>query len=139
MRNGKRQRTIDEFSVSQLLDDFLSPEIEPRGKSVNELDDEKYIRMMLEKDMQRTIEREKRAHQLRRVKTPISHKDTLDENIRKRYFPYMDERPPKKEITPEDIFVEEILNTLVVKDVSKLASKMRQAVDFVQDAFDINP
>jgi len=133
MRNGKRQRTIDDLSVSKLLDEFLHPETEPRGKSVNEMDDEEYIKMMLKKDMQRTIEREKKGHQLKRVKTPSSHKDSLDENIRKKFFPYMDERSPKKEITPEDIFVEEIVNSLVVKDVSNLASKMRQAVDFVQD------
>ncbi|MHA2024935.1 MAG: hypothetical protein ACW98U_03445 [Candidatus Thorarchaeota archaeon] len=133
MRNGKRQKTTDEFTVSQLLDDFLHPESKPSDKSVNEMDDEDYIRMMLEKDIQRTLEREKRAHQLRRDKTPSSYKDTLDENIRKKFFPYMDERPPKKEFTAEDIFVEEILNTLVVKDVSKLASKMRQAVDFIQE------
>jgi len=138
MRDGKRQKTINEFLVSQLLDDFLSPEIEPSGRSVNEIDDEEYIRMMLEKDKQRTIERTKRAFQLRRDKTPSSYKDTLDENIRQRFFPYMDERPPKKKVTPEDIFVEEILNTLVVKDVSNLASKMKQAVDFIQEAFDMS-
>ncbi|MFW9810594.1 MAG: hypothetical protein ACFFE6_14545 [Candidatus Thorarchaeota archaeon] len=133
MRNGKRRKTIDDFSVSQLLDDFLSPETEPSGKSVNEMNDEEYIRMMLKKDIQRSMERTKRAHQLRRDKTPSSYKDTLDENIRKRYFPDMDEKPPKKEVTPEDIFVEEIVNTLVVKDVSILASKMKEAVDFIQE------
>ncbi|MFW9815695.1 MAG: hypothetical protein ACFFEW_07180, partial [Candidatus Thorarchaeota archaeon] len=106
---------------------------ETSGKSVNEMNDEEYIRMMLKKDIQRTIEREKRATRLRRDTTPSSYKDTLDENIRKKYFPDMDERPPKKGVTPEDLFVEEIVNTLVVKDVSDLASKMKQAVDFVQE------
>jgi hypothetical protein len=138
MRNGKRQKSISEFSVSQLLDDFLSPVIESSGKSVNEMDDEEYIRMMLKKDMQRTIEREKRAHQLKRVKIPSPQKDTLDENIRQKYFPYMDEQPPLKEATPDDIFVDEIVNTLVVKDVSSLASRMRQAVDFVQEEMGTN-
>jgi len=138
MRNGKKQRTIEELSVTQLLDEFLHPETVHRDTYVNEMDDEEYIRMMLKKDIQRTLEREKRVHQLKRVKTPKSHKETLDENIRKKYFPYMDERSPKKEITPEDIFVDEIVNTLVVKDVSKLASKMRQAVDFVQEELGTN-
>ena len=133
MRNGKKKKTIDEFSVTQLLDSFLHPEIEASGKPVNEIDDEEYIRMMLKKDMQRSLERTKRVHQLRRDKTPSSYKDTLDENIRRKYFPDMDERPPKKEVTPEDIFVEEILDTLVVKDVSNLASKMILAVDFIQE------
>jgi hypothetical protein len=133
MRNGKKQRTIDEFSVSQLLDYFISPRIEASGKPVNEIDDEEYIRMMLEKDKQRKLERTKRAAQSKRDKTPSSHRDTLDEYIRQRYFPYMDERLPKKEVLPDDILVEEILDTLVVKDVSDLASKMKQAVDFIQE------
>ncbi|MFW9891655.1 MAG: hypothetical protein ACFFFO_05595, partial [Candidatus Thorarchaeota archaeon] len=121
MRNGKKQKTINDFSVLQLLDDFLSPETEPIGKSVNEMDDNEYIKMMLRKEKQRTIERTKRAHQLKRDKNPSFQKDTLDENIRKRYFPVIDEKPPKKEVTPEDIFVEEIVDSLVVKDVSNLA------------------
>jgi hypothetical protein len=133
MRNGKKQKTIDRFSVSRLLDDFLSPTNETSGKSPNELDDEEYIRMMLEKEKQRTKERAKRASQIKRDKIPSSQKDILDENIRQRYFPDMDEGPPKKEVSPEDSFVEEILDTLVVKDVSDLACKMKQAVDFVQE------
>ena len=133
MRNGKSQKTIDEFSVSQLLDDFLSPEIKTSGKPANEMNDQEYIRMMLEKDMQRTLERTKREFQLQRGKTPSSLKDTLDENIRQKYFPYMDDRPPRKEVLPEDVLVQEILDTLVVKDVSDLASKMKQAVDFIQE------
>jgi hypothetical protein len=133
MRDRKRKKTIDEFSVSQLLDDFLSPKNDASGKSVNEMDDEEYIRMMLEKDKQRTLERKKRAFHSKRVKTPRLQKETLDKNIRLKYFPYMDEGLFKKEISPEDILVEEILDTLVVKDVSELASQMRVAVDFVQE------
>ena len=133
MRNGKKQKTIDELSVSQLLDEFLGSKIEASGKPVNGMTDEEYIRMMLEKDKQRVIERKKRAARLKRDKAPSFQKDTLDERIRKRYFPYMDERPSKKEVSPEDILVEQIVDTLVVKDVSELASKMKQAVDFVQE------
>ncbi|MHA2396821.1 MAG: hypothetical protein ACXAC0_08960 [Candidatus Thorarchaeota archaeon] len=133
MRNGKKLKTIDRFTVSQLLDDFLRPATEANGTSVNEIDDEEYIRMMLEKEKQRTIERKKRVSQLKRSKTPSPQKDILDENIRQRYFPDMYEGPPKKEVLPEDIFVEEILDTLVVKDVSDLAAKMKQAVDFLQE------
>ncbi|MGD9397071.1 MAG: hypothetical protein PVJ05_11630 [Candidatus Thorarchaeota archaeon] len=133
MRNGKKRKTIDQFSVSQLLDDFLSPAIEASGKSANEMDDKEYIRMMLEKEKQRALVRTKRAAQIKRYRTPSSQKDMLDEYIRRKYFPYMDEEPPQKEISPDDLLVEEILDTLVVKDVSDLASKMKQAVDFVQD------
>lgn len=138
MRNGKKQKILNQLSVSKLLDDFLSLEAEHTGKSVYDLDDEEYIRMMLKKDVQRTIEREKRANQLRSVKTLSSQKDTLDENIRQRYFPDMDQSPPMKEVTPDDILVDEIVGTLVVKDVSSLASKMKQAVDFVQEEMGTN-
>ncbi|MFW9787993.1 MAG: hypothetical protein ACFFE2_07580 [Candidatus Thorarchaeota archaeon] len=133
MRNGKKRRIFDRFSVSQLLDDFLSPPTEVRKTSQNEMDDKEYIRMMLEKEKQRTIERKKRASQRKMTKTPSSQKDMLDENIRRRYFPYMDEEPPKKEVSPDDLLVDEILDTLVVKDVTDLASKMIQAVEFVQE------
>jgi len=133
MRNGKKRKTIDQFSVSQLLDDFLSPAIEASGKSANEIDDKEYIRMMLEKEKQRAVIRTKRAAQIKRDRTPRSQKYMLDEYIRQKYFPYMEGAPPQKEISPEDLLVEEILDTLVVKDVSDLASKMKQAVDFVQE------
>ena len=133
MRNGKRQKTIDQLSVSQLLDDFLSPVVEASGKPASEMDDKEYIRMMLEKDKQRAIERRKRAVQPKRMKTSSPQNDLLDENIRRKYFPDMDEKPLRKEVSPEDILVEEILDTLVVKDVSELASKMKQAIDFIQE------
>jgi hypothetical protein len=138
MRNGKKQRIIDDFSVSQLLDEFLGSKIQASGKPVNEMTDEDYIRMMLEKDKQRVIERKRRASRLKRNKTPSFQKDALDERIRKRYFPYMEEGHSKKEVSPEDILVEQIVGTLVVKDVSELASQMKQAVDFVQEEMGTN-
>ena len=138
MRNEKKQRTIDEFSVSQLLDEFLGSKIVASGKPANKMTDEDYIRMMLEKDKQRVVERKKRASRLKRDKTPSLQKDALDESIRKRYFPYMEERTSKKVVSPEDILVEQIVGSLVVKDVSELASKMKQAVDFVQEEMGTN-
>jgi hypothetical protein len=138
MRNEKKQRTIDEFSASQLLDEFLGSKIQASGKPVNEMTDEEYIRMMLEKDRQRVIERKKRASRSKRNKTPSFQKDALDESIRKRYFPYMEQESSKKEVSPEDILVEQIVGTLVVKDVSELASQMKQAVDFVQEEMGTN-
>ena len=133
MRRGRKQKTFDRFSVSQLLDDFLNPAIQHSGKSANEMDDKEYIRMMLEKEKQRALVRTKRAAQKKRDRTPSTQKDMLDEYIQQKYFPYIDEEPPQKEISPEDLLVEEILDTLVVKDVSDLASKMKLAVDFVQE------
>ena len=138
MRNGKKRKTIDQFSVSQLLDDFLSPVTEANVQSADEMDDKEYIRMMLEKEKQMALVRKKRAAQIKRGRSPSSQKDTLDEYIRQKYFPYMDEEHPQKEISPEDLLVEEILDTLVVKDVSDLASQMKLAVDFVQEEMGTN-
>jgi hypothetical protein len=133
MRNGKKRKTIDQVSVSQLLDDFLSPMTEANGMSADEMDDKEYIRMMLEKEKQMVLERTKRAAQVKSDRPLSSQEDALDEYIRKKYFPYMDEEAPQKEKSLDDLLVEEILDTLVVKDVSDLAAKMRLAVDFVQD------
>jgi hypothetical protein len=133
MPNGEKKKNINHFSVSQLLDAFLRPTIEISRTSTNEMDDEEYIRMMLRKEKQRAIERKKRAGRSKPTKTQSSQKDQLDENIRQRYFPYMDEGTTKKEASPDDILVEEILDTLEVKDVTDLASQMIQAVAFVQD------
>ena len=138
MRNGKKQRIIDDFTVSQLLDEFLGTKTAASGKPVSKMTDEDYIRMMLEKDKQRVIERKRRASRLKRDKTPSLQKDAIDERIRKRYFPYMGEGSSKKEESPDDILVEQIVDTLVVKDVSELASQMKQAVDFIQEEMGSN-
>ena len=133
MPNGEKKKNIDHFSVSQLLDAFLKPTIKVSRTHTNEMDDKEYIRMMLEKEKQRKIERKKRAGQTKPNKPQSYQKDLLDENIRQKYFPYMDEGPTKKETSPDDILVEEILDTLEVEDVTDLASQMMQAVAFVQD------
>ena len=133
MPNGEKKRSIDHFSVSQLLDAFLKPTIKVSRTSANELDDKEYIRMMLEKEKQRKIERKKRASQSKPKTTQSFQKDLLDENIQRWYFPYMDEGTTKKEVSPDDILVEEILDTLEVEDVTDLATQMMQAVAFVQD------
>ena len=138
MPNGEKKKNIDQFSVSQLLDAFLRPTIKVSRTHTNEMDDKEYIRMMLEKEKQRKIERKKRAGQTKPNKPQSYQKDLLDENIRQKYFPYMDEEHPQKEISPEDLLVEEILDTLVVKDVSDLASQMKLAVDFVQEEMGTN-
>ncbi|TFG33102.1 hypothetical protein EU528_01215 [Candidatus Thorarchaeota archaeon] len=145
MRNRKRHKTIEDFSVSQLLDDFVSPDVQPSGKPAREIDDEDYIRMMLKKDALKELERTKRTSQSqkhgRESKPP---RDTLDEGLRQRFFPEVSVRPvekklppvevqPLERVQPEDKIVEDILNTIVVKDVSGLATRMREAVDFLQD------
>ena len=140
MRNRKKHKTIDDVSVSQLLDDFTKWEVQD-SKHTNEVDDETYIRMMLEKDVLMKLERTKRETTIQKhEKMSDPRSDTLDENIRQRFFPDVSERPvekeappEKKEKPPEEGIVEQILDTLVVKDVSGLAARMKEAVDFLQE------
>ena len=147
MRNRKKNKTIDDFSVSQLLDDFIKVDVQVKGRSTREIDDEDYIRMMLKKDAKMKLERTKRFAQ-DHGEVSTRQRDTIDDSIRQRFFPDVSERPierelpqveekkppEKKELPPEENgFVEEILDSIVVKDVSGLAAQMRQAVDFVQD------
>ena len=136
MRNKKNNKTIDDYTVAQLLDDFVSDDVPLSDKSVEELNDEEYIRMMLKKDAQRKLIRTKREAQRREPnESRAPPKETIDDDIRKRFFPEVSQASSKRVKTPqpEEAIVDEILDSIVVKDVSDLAAKMKQAVDFVQD------
>jgi len=147
MRKKKKQKTIRDKSVSQLLDDFISPDSHDPTSSTKDIEDEEYIRMMLQKDEDRQQERIKRAALVTERVTPDTQSDTIDDDVRERFFPDMDERPVEKEMTPEtreiqpeekavppgNGIIEDIMDTIVVKDVSGLAAQMREAVEFVQD------
>ena len=148
MRNRKKHKTIDDFSVAQLLDDFIKVNVQDSGRAPKDIDDEDYIRMMLKKDALKKLERTKRithAQKDNEVSTPQS--DTIDDDIRRRFFPDISQTPikkkspaiekkkpsEKKEVPVENGIVEQILDSIVVKDVSGLAARMREAVDFVQN------
>ncbi|TFH04279.1 MAG: hypothetical protein E4H14_15095 [Candidatus Thorarchaeota archaeon] len=148
MRNKKKQKTIDDLSVSQLLDDFIKVDVLVSSRPPKEIEDEDYIRMMLKKDVLKKLERTKReTHTHGHSEVSSSQSDTIDDNILQRFFPDVSEitkerelpqiekkKPPeKKEMSPEDGIVEEILSSIVVKDVSGLASRMKEAVDFIKD------
>ena len=134
MRNRKKQKTLDDISVSKLLDDFIRFETGPSKKATQDIDDETYIKMMLRKHVQREMERARRENispKRRRSRSP--QKDALDEAIRQRYFPYMKEESTEKDMPVEDDIVNEIMDSLTGNDISELAAKMREAVDFVQE------
>ena len=140
--------------MSQLLDDFINPEVRHSVKPARDIEDEDYIRMMLKKDALMKLERTNRESlSLKHGTRSNPQSDTIDENLRQRFFPEVRERPVEKKLPtekvqpeevhpeevpptkaqPEDTIVEEILDTIVVKDVSGLAARMREAVDFLQD------
>ena len=59
MRWKKRTKNIDDVSVTKLLDEFVDLDVEDDSRR-KDMDDEEYIRMMVEKENKRKFEREKR-------------------------------------------------------------------------------
>ena len=60
MRWKKKTKTIDDVSVTKLLDEFVDLDVEDDSRRMD-MDDEEYIRMMVEKENDRKLERERRA------------------------------------------------------------------------------
>ncbi len=134
MPNRKKPKTIDDLSVTKLLDDFVRLDASPIEKPTHDMSDEDYIKMMLKKHVQRELERSRRESSLpERERTQSMPSDTLDEAIQRRYFPYVNDDSTQTKMPVEDDIVNEIMGTLTAEDVSELAAKMRKAVDFVQD------
>ena len=134
MHNRKKQKTLDDLSVSKLLDDFIRFDALPSEQPTQDIGDEAYIKMMLRKQVQRKMERARRANIVQKGEKRLpTQKGTLDEAIRQRYFPYMDEGSTEMEMPVEDDIINEIMGALTANDISDLAAKMREAVDFVQE------
>ena len=99
MRNRKRTKTIDDYSVSQLLDDFLSPDTLDTSRPSKDIDDEEYIRMMLKKDAKMQLERTKReSHIPKHEATRSSRIDAIDAKLKQRFFPDVEEKFGEKEV-----------------------------------------
>lgn len=138
MLNRKKRKTIDDYSVSQLLDDFLSPDAHDITSSTKDIDDEEYVRMMLKKDVQRELERLRR-HGKTTSKTPTTTKESiLDEAIKERFFPNVRDVPIEEEVQVEESIVTDILDSLVANDMPSLTAKMREAVNFLQDEMGVS-
>ena len=134
MHHGKKQKTLDDIPVSKLLDDFIRYNANLSEKTTQDIDDEAYIKMMLRKQVQRKLERARRESISSKGKRPQStQKDTLDEAIQRRYFPLVNEESTEKKIPVEDDIVNEIVDSLTANDISELATKMREAVNFIQE------
>ena len=138
MHNKKKQKSIDDISVSQLLDEFLHPEAKPSETTEQDMDDEEYIRMMLKKDVQRELERLRRKGKTPSKTPTITKDDTLDKAIKERFFPDVSKESTEEEVPVEDTIVTEILDSLVANDMPSLAAKMREAVNFVQDEMGVS-
>lgn len=137
MRKKNKTKPIGEVSVSKLLDDFVDLDVEDDSKRARQLDDDEYIRMMLEKEDKRKQERAKR--------TPLSsmhdeEQTSLNDDI---------EKPLPQQIEPEsetfeptcesdlsledETSIEEIMKSQDLMEEPALSGRMKAAVEFLQD------
>ena len=133
MRKRKRTKSIDDVSVTELLDDFVDLEVEDKAKK-RQMDDEEYIKMMVEKEAKRELVREKRDH----VQT-MENNDQSD-NVEKKKTPKkpqeMDSFAPycESDLSPEDeAVVDEIVSSQKPLDESQLTERMRVAKEFLEN------
>lgn len=135
MRRRKKPKSIDDVSVSKLIDEFVDLDDEDDSKR-KEMDDDEYIRMMVEKEEKRKLERTKR--------TPIS--STSDDVETTPVEPV--EKVPQKTAEPmEEVFpetcehdlspkdeadIDEIMKTQDMMDEPVLTGRMKASVKFLQ-------
>ncbi len=136
-KRKKKKDTLENVSVTKLLDDFVDLDVEDDSKRAGDMGDDEYIAMMVKKEAQRKLERSKKDPK------PTEHDEMpspLNESIEK--IP-----PPKSEpqsetfelhcendVSPEDeAVIEEVMSSQFIQDEPDLTERMKVAVDFLQD------
>ncbi|TFG33103.1 hypothetical protein EU528_01220 [Candidatus Thorarchaeota archaeon] len=120
MRESKKTKSIDDLSVSKLLDDFVDLSAEEESKRARELDDEEYIRMMIEKEESRKKER------IKKIPAASTHNEVhpTQEKIIERATLQLDEQELEtfpltceRDLSPEETaIIEEIMKTQDMMD-----------------------
>ena len=136
MRKSKKTKSIDDLSVSKLLDDFVDLSAE-ESRRVRELDDDAYIRMMVEKEDKRKQERAKKiavssAHDEVQTSPEVEIKKSPAQIIEPEVetFPATCERDLSAE---EESDIDEIMKTQDMMDKAALTGKTKVSVEFLQD------
>ncbi|TFG98381.1 hypothetical protein E4H12_06220 [Candidatus Thorarchaeota archaeon] len=137
MRRRKRTKSIDDVSVSKLLDDFVDLEADDDSKRAKEIDDQAYIDMMLKKDAQRKLER------MKRNPNPRTHDDVesspvveIEEKTIHLSVPELEmyEAHCESDLSREDeAVIEEIMKTQSPKEEPALTGRMKVAVEFLEN------
>lgn len=131
MRKRKRTKSIDDVSVTELLDDFVDLEAEDESKK-KQMDDEEYIKMMVEKETMRELVRKRARGQ--------TVENEQSDHTEKKKAP---ERPPEVEsfapycesdLSPEDkAVVEEIVDSQSPMEESELTEGMQVVKEFLEE------
>ncbi len=133
MRKRKRTKSIDDVSVTELLDDFVELEAEDGAKK-RQMNDEEYIKMMVEKEAKRELVRAKRNP------VQISQKEEVSTQVEKAKHP---EKTPELEtfapycesdLSPEDeAIVREIVSSQNPLEDSELTEGMHVVKEFLEN------
>ncbi len=130
MRKRRRTKSIDDVSVSKLLDDFVDLEAENESKK-KQMDDEEYIKMMVEKEAKRELVRAKRNPVQTTPKEdvpPRVEKPKAKEPELETFAPYCE-----SDLSSEDeAIVEEIVSSQNPMNESKLNEGMQVVTEFLE-------
>jgi len=127
MRKRKRTKSIDDVSVTELLDDFVDLEAEDESKK-RHMDDEEYIKMMIEKEAKRELIRAKR--------NPVPSNQRESVQVKKKKEPELETFAPycESDLSPEDdAIVKEVVSSQKPLEESDLTEGMRVAKEFLDD------
>jgi len=133
MHKRKRTKSIDDISVSKLLDDFVDLESED-GPKKKQMDDEEYIKMMVEKEAKRELVRAKQnpvqAVQNDDAPKRAEKKKTSEKTLELETFaPYCE-----SDLSPEDeAVVEEIVSSQSTIGESELTEGMQVVKEFLEN------
>ena len=136
MRKRKSTKTIDDVSVSKLLDDFVDLDVEEENKR-KQMNDDEYIRMMVEKENERKLERAKRILSAQtNDEVPPAPDDAIVELPPRRPEPLEEVFPESCEhdLSPEDeADIDEIMKSQSMMEEPVLTGRMKTSVEFLQD------
>jgi hypothetical protein len=135
MRWKKKTKNIDEISVAKLLDDFVDLDVEADDKR-KEMNDDEYIRMMVEKEEKRKRVRAKKTAGLKENGDAEAHSEGLVEESTKKQIETIEEVFPatcEHDLSPEDeADIEEIVKTQDMMDEPALTGRMKASVKSLQ-------
>ena len=131
MRRRKRTKSIDDVSVTELLENFVDLEAENESKK-KQMDDDDYIKMMVEKETKRKL--------LRTKKKPVNSKDSsvapthAEKKKPPEKTPELDTYAPycENDLSPDDeAIVEEIVSSQSPLEDSELTEGMQVVTEFL--------
>jgi len=135
MHRKKRSKTIDDVSVTKLLDEFVDLDVEDDAKR-KDMDDDEYIQMMVEKENKRNLERAKRTLPGRThddVETSLTKSTEKPPQERGKQMEEVFPASCENDISPEDeADVDEIMKTQDLMDEPILTGRMKASVEFLQ-------